>query len=305
MNIALIGPTTKKDIWNIPICFKNAFERTGVNTKLYSTINENAPPGTSQLLQEAWTEDGVRECIEDYNSGVFKADIILHLDFGLFKSKLLTKNTLPNCIWIYEAGDDPQCFSYNYEKIKYGCFDFVITPDIRALNAYKLNGINALWCPHFADATLLDPSIQPTVTSITSRSYNEPFFAQLKQLAGDMFIANDKFIPGHQHLHFLQRGKMVIQNSKYREITRRIFEGMICNRLVIADKPDDETQISKIFTDGEDIVYFTSVEDCYEKINYYNNNELERLRIANNGYKKVLQNHTIDKRVEKLLSVIR
>lgn len=305
MNIALIGPTTKKDIWNIPICFKNAFERIGINTKLYSTINENAPPGTSQLRQEAWTEDGIRECIEDYNSGKFKADVVLHLDFGLFRSTLLTKKILPNCVWVYEAGDDPQCFNYNYEKIKYGCFDFVITPDIRALNTYRSNNINALWCPHFADATLLDPSIHPTVPSITSRSYNEPFFAQLKQLAGDMFVASDKFIPGHQHLHFLQKGKIVIQNSKYSEITRRVFEGMICNRLVITDKPAADTKMDLLFTEGEDIVYFTSVEDCYKKICYYNDNVDEYKRITNNGYKKVCQNHTIDKRVEKLLSFIR
>lgn len=304
MNIALIGPTTTSDIWNIPICFKNAFERAGVKTRLYSTINENAPLGTSQFLQEAWTENGILDCINDYNTGKFRADVILHLDFGLFKSKLLTKNTLPKCTWIYEAGDDPQCFNYNYQKIKYGCFDFVISPDIRAVHAYKANNINAMWCPHFADKTLIDPSITPTEISITSRSYNEPFFAQLKHLAKNMFVASEKFIPGHQHLHFLQKGGIVIQHSKYGEITRRIFEGMICNRLVIADKPNVETHIDKLFTEGVDIVYFTSVEDCYEKICYYNKNIEERLKIANNGYNKVLQNHTVDKRVEKLLSII-
>jgi spore maturation protein CgeB len=41
--------------------------------------------------------------------------------------------------------------------------------------------------------------------------------------------------------------------------------------------------------------------DCIEKMNYYNENEEERERIAYNGMAKVITNHTQIQRVDKLI----
>jgi spore maturation protein CgeB len=42
--------------------------------------------------------------------------------------------------------------------------------------------------------------------------------------------------------------------------------------------------------------------DCIEKINYYNENEQERERIAFNGMQKVLNNYTQIQVVDKLIN---
>ena len=94
---------------------------------------------------------------------------------------------------------------------------------------------------------------------------------------------------------------MVIQHSSWGEITRRIFEGMACGKLVITDKLLPETQLENLFTDGEDIILYNSLQDCAEKIAYYNNNPEEREKIAWSGYQKVINNHTQKQRVDLII----
>jgi autotransporter strand-loop-strand O-heptosyltransferase len=104
-----------------------------------------------------------------------------------------------------------------------------------------------------------------------------------------------------EHTEFLNTGLMVIQNSRWQEITRRIFEGMACGKMVLTDKLDVSRGLEELFIDGEDIVLYNDMFDCIEKMNYYNENEEERERIAYNGMVKVIANHTQIQRVDKLM----
>jgi len=291
--IALLCPHRLTDVWTIAISFGNEFIRLGWDVKYYSTFDAN----------DKYCDIGLKQLLKDTSCG-YKPDIIFNLDFGLFQSSLLNKNQYPDAFWILESGDDPQCFNLNYSKAKAGNFDLVISPDIRAVNIYNNNGIKCVWCPHFADASLFKGVNQPPIyDAVTTRSIDEPFFKELKTKLGDRFEANTKFLEGIEHTKKLMMGKMVIQNSKYKEITRRIFEGMLANRLVITDRLNQETCIGDIFTENVDIVYFDSVDDCINKINYYSINDTERLTISQNGYNKAITNHTIQKRVEKLITI--
>jgi spore maturation protein CgeB len=94
---------------------------------------------------------------------------------------------------------------------------------------------------------------------------------------------------------------MVIQNSRWGEITRRLFEGMACGKMVLTDRLDTIRGLEEIFIDGEDIVLYNDMFDCIEKMNYYNENEEERERIAHNGMMKVLHNYTQIQVVDKLI----
>jgi spore maturation protein CgeB len=76
---------------------------------------------------------------------------------------------------------------------------------------------------------------------------------------------------------------------------------MLANRMVIADRPDKDTQIEQIFVEGKDIVYFDSLDDLIEKVNYYTVNEDKRLEIATAGFNKVSKYHTATARVRSLL----
>ena len=115
-------------------------------------------------------------------------------------------------------------------------------------------------------------------------------------------IGNKNGLNVKQHTEFLNKGLMVIQNSRWGEITRRLFEGMACGKLVIADRLNDGTGLAELFIENEDIILYDSMIDCIEKINYYSENKEERERIAMNGMKKVIENYTQIQLVDKLIN---
>ena len=302
-NISILAPYRTNDVWSVPLSFFYEFKKLGFNVKIFNNLNDDQP-GITQLDPRAWNEIGLRQLLKEATDGTFVPDLIFHFDFGLFNSSLLNKNQFPRATWIYESGDDPQCFRYNFEKVKKANFDLIMSPDIRAVKEYNRRGFKAVWSPHFADPLFLGEETEPIYDAITSRHFSEPFFAELKRKLGERFFARDQFINEKDHLQFLKQGKIVVQNSKYKEITRRIFEGMLSNRLVLTDRPNADTRIDLLFKENIDIVYFNSIDDCIEKIKYFSKNEKERNLIANNGYQKIVKNHTIQKRIQQLLKLI-
>lgn len=54
------------------------------------------------------------------------------------------------------------------------------------------------------------------------------------------------------------------------------------------------------FTPDEDFVYYDSYEDLMNKVDYYLTHEKEREEIAENGYRKVLQFHSYESRIETM-----
>jgi spore maturation protein CgeB len=96
---------------------------------------------------------------------------------------------------------------------------------------------------------------------------------------------------------------MVLQNSRFQEITRRIFEGACCGRLVLTDRLPESTKIEELLVDKKHIVYYNDLADCIEKINYYAENADEREKIAQAGREHILNNFTqiqiVDKLIEK------
>ena len=291
--IAILGPTSSTDIWNIPISFFNWFKKLGHEVVFYNT-----------LINDKFNDVNLQKLIEDYKSGLFVPDIVFHLDFGLFTSPYLQKKFIPSAKWIVESGDDPQNFSLNYSKIKNGGFDIIMSPDIRCVEKYNAQNINAVWCPYFADPDQFEIVQEPLFDAVTTRSIEEPFFKQLKQVLKDRFEARVDFLQGEEHSRHLMKGNIVIQNSKYKEISRRIFEGMLANRMVLTDRPDPNTRIDLIFKENVDIVYFDSFEDCVKKIHYYSTNKHERLKIAQSGFDKVSSKHTTSNRINKLLQLL-
>jgi hypothetical protein len=224
------------------------------------------------------------------------------MDWGRIDSKWLDKSLKPNSFWIQESGDDPQNFERNSPKASR--FHLTITPDKQCAEAYKKMGINAEWVNHFADTAVQFPlNKEPEYVAVTSRGYGNSEFLDYLTRWAEGGVGNKNGMNAEEHTEFLNSGLMVIQNSRWKEVTRRIFEAMACGKLVLTDRLVEETGLSEMFIEGEDIVYYDEMFDCIEKMNYYNENEEEREKIAHNGMIKVLHNYTqiqvVDKLIEK------
>lgn len=84
-------------------------------------------------------------------------------------------------------------------------------------------------------------------------------------------------------------------------LSQRIFDVMGCGGFLITNY---QPEVLDFFVPDEEIVMYESVEDLLYKIEYYLTHEEERIRIAENGYKKVKERYTYDLLCQKLLSVI-
>lgn len=296
MKFSFLFPHRQNDKWSTPSALITELQKRGHECRIYSCFN---------IDENQYTDYGIQKLLNDAWNNVYTPDIIFHMDFGLYKSPYLTKSLYPKAIWLFESGDDPQSFQgYNYPKAAYGNFDAIFSPDIRCTNIYKQRGYNAVWDTHFADTALYDERDPiPTYDAVSTRDPNEPFFIEIKKALGSAFHTSRGF-HAKEHADFLKSGKIVLQNSRYKEVTRRLFEGMLAKRLVITDRLPKDTQIDTLFTEGIDIVYFDSIQDAIDKIKFYANNDKERNKIALNGYNNVLCNHTQVQRVNSLLATI-
>jgi hypothetical protein len=282
MKITFIYDHKPNEIWSTPLSLLNEFKERGWETEIIPI-----PNGDDSALQ-LWIQQDT------------PTDIVLFMDWGRFDSKWLDKNLKPNAFWIQESGDDPQNFERNYPKANR--FHYTITPDKVSAEEYRICGINADWVPHWADTAVQFPmNLDAKYVAVTSRGRGGSAFLDYLTDWAEGAIGNRNGMPVDEHTRFLNTGLMVIQNSRWKEVTRRIFEAMACGKMVLTDRLDESTGLSEMFIDGEDIVYYDEMFDCIEKINYYNENEEERERIAYNGMAKVIANHTQIQRVDKLI----
>ena len=81
---------------------------------------------------------------------------------------------------------------------------------------------------------------------------------------------------------------------------QRFFEVLGTKSFQIVNENDF---ICENFSNRE-VVTYKDREDLLDKISYYLENKHERLEIAENGYKKVIREHTFRRRVSKVLEVI-
>ena len=64
------------------------------------------------------------------------------------------------------------------------------------------------------------------------------------------------------------------------------------------------SDIFRHFKDGEEFVSFNGENDIREKVGYYLNNDVERRRIAKNGFLRTKRDHTYDHRIKEILRVM-
>jgi spore maturation protein CgeB len=83
------------------------------------------------------------------------------------------------------------------------------------------------------------------------------------------------------------------------QIKGRDFEAPGCGTLLIT-KYNEE--IKEYFALGKEIVTYHDELDAAQKIRYYLDNEQEREQIADAGYRRVLQDHTIEKRLADIFA---
>lgn len=96
-------------------------------------------------------------------------------------------------------------------------------------------------------------------------------------------------------LHFLRRANRDEQDS-------RTFEIPACRVFMLAERSSVHQEL---FKEDEEAVFFESKEELLSKVHFYLNNELERQRIALNGYNRSFNSgYTHKDRMQKIINTI-
>jgi glycosyltransferase involved in cell wall biosynthesis len=194
---------------------------------------------------------------------------------------------------VQESGDDPQNFNRNSSKSSR--FHLTFTPDHDSYSEYKKMGRNVIWRTHWACPRTQYPiPTEPEYVAVTSRGYGSSSVLDILTDVGRGSFGNRNGMKWEEHTKFLNSGLMVVQHSRWGEITRRIFEGMACGKLVLTDRLNESKKLHELFEEGKEIVFYDSVDDLVAQMHYYNDHPEEREKIAEAGRKKVLKYHTSD-----------
>jgi len=84
-------------------------------------------------------------------------------------------------------------------------------------------------------------------------------------------------------------------------INPRTFELAACGAFQLVD---ERLLLPEMFEAGSEVVTFKSLGDLRDKIEYYKDRPEDRQKIANRSRERVLREHTYDKRIEHMLSLI-
>ena len=81
----------------------------------------------------------------------------------------------------------------------------------------------------------------------------------------------------------------------------KIYEALACKCFLLVDNQKD---VRSLFEDGRHLVIFNDIKNLREKILYYLNHQEERKKIAEGGFREVLQKHTYLHRIKKIFSIM-
>jgi len=272
-----------EECWSTPQSLINEFTRRGCEITRVQLIK--SPESLSILTEKHF-------------------DILITMDWRGIDIPQDIHNKIPASVFkIRECADTPQNYEAHLPHVKN--YNMLLTPDYSSHEKYNALGIPCLWFNHFADTDIhkvYDGQDRMPLVRSTRGQGGSQLMDWLSGIMPDKFVNKNGLI-GSEYGQFLGQGKIVLQHSRWGEITRRIFEGMACGKMVLTDRLSESTRIQELFKEGEEIVFYDGVPDLISKINYYLCPEGERGRedIARKGYNKVIANHTQTNRVDSII----
>ena len=180
-----------------------------------------------------------------------------------------------------------------------------------------------------------DPEIHKTVdlTDEEKKRYGSEitFSGQIKYRRGEILSSVTEFNPAiwgdgveknsplakfHRGRYFFDEEGVKIYNAsdmvldintpyegvdKVLHYTNRAFEASACGALLLTN---ENPYLSGLYNIGEEIVCYRDKEDLKEKIRYYLSHPEERKAIARRGQERTHRDHTYEKRLKEIFSII-
>lgn len=213
---------------------------------------------------------------------------------------------------IYWASDTHLGFDYRLATAKK--FDHVFCAQKQAVLDFEKAGVKAEWLPHafepqaYHDLENIDANGNPTPFTYASKDYDIGFVGHVNspnrvEFLDRMFREFPNFFFGQRKFQdaakIYTKSKIVINIAMKEDLNMRCFEVMGAGGFLLTDYVP---HMEELFQDGVHCAIYRSLDEAVDKAKYYLAHDSEREKIAQAGYEEVMKNHTIDKRVDKMLS---
>ena len=217
----------------------------------------------------------------------------------------------PNIIWNSDTHISEDGFNFRLEKSKK--FDHVFCAQKQAVLDFNEKGVKAEWLPHafepqaYHDLENLDEKGNPKPFEYASKDYDISFVGHVNSdnrvdFLDRMFKEFPNFFFGQRKFQdaakIYAKSKICLNVSMKEDLNMRVFEVMGAGGFLLTDHVP---YIEDLFQDGKHCAIYHSYDEAVDKAKYYLAHEEERERIARTGFEEVCKNHTIDKRVDRIL----
>lgn len=204
----------------------------------------------------------------------------------------------PTAVWNSDTH-----LGYDYRLAKSKRSDFVFCAQKQAVIDMKRDGIeNPIWLPH-----AFEPLAYPKSENFT-KHFDVCFIGHVnsrnrEDALNRLFSEFPNFDYGQALFEDAAarfgNSKIVFNIAMKDDINMRCFEVLGTGSFLLTDRI---SYIEELFEDKKHLVLYDGLDDMVEKAKYYLAHDDERNAIAQAGYEHVIKNHTIQNRVDVILS---
>jgi spore maturation protein CgeB len=289
---------------------------------LVGAQNTNYPWSFEDKIADVMTDLGIRVISTDFRQErkrlhqllSQKADLLLVCKGDWISPRLIQSVPIPKTLWYAEyvgRGHDPLDYATakNRRVLAYNgsVFDYVFSHDQSSLGVYRKLGCRRVgWLPTAA--------VYPRVHSKLDvpKEHDVVFVGTQTPRRARILLELSKYFQVHMPQvwdavelnELLNRSRIVlnIHASEVLNTETRLCEALGAGAFLLSE----EISCPDMFEDGQHLVYWRQgqVDELMTKIDYYLNHEKEREKIARSGHAYALEHHTLEKRIDTLLSTV-
>ncbi len=168
--------------------------------------------------------------------------------------------------------------------------------------AYYIGDVRDIFADRFLN-TKITGMERRRMLELLSRYFNVTIYTDSDSSELE-YVVNKGYIDYLREMPKVFRSSKINLNFTVRTIKSgiplRVFDILGAGGFLITNYQED---LAEYFTIGEDLVVYENEEDLINKVSYYLQHEEERIRIAENGYRKVKQYHTYRIRLQEMLDI--
>lgn len=254
--------------------------------------------------QIPFTDGNISRVLNRLPTG-WEPDVFLFMDTGIFYP--LVNLNLLKCIKACYLIDAHINFDHHLQLAR--DFDVVFTAHKPAVEMFKERGIeNVYWIPPACDPEIHGKKAEGKLYDIGFvGTLNPAFNTERVRLFGELkqrFNAYYERCFLERMAEVFSRSKIVFNKLIQDGLNMRIFEVLASGSMLLTDQTAEGTGLTDFFQDRKHLVIYRNEKELIELADYFLRHDEERERIAAEGMKKVLKEHTYSNRVKDMMRTI-